>query len=221
LRSHVDQSFALSALMRNYAGVSDEAQARALLTAASSHRLYALFLLALDTGMRQGELFAQCWEDIDFDAGSVLVQRSLEEINGRHRVKEPKSDKARRIDVSTFTLNVLQDHRKAMLAEGCYAPDAPVFPATEGGWLRKPNFQRRVYRPPQKAAGFPAIRFHDLRHTAATLMLLNDVNVKVVNERLGHASIQFTLDTYSHVLPTMQRIAAEKKDAFFRGNMGS
>jgi integrase len=201
--------------------VYDEAQARAMLAAAAGHRLYALFVLALDTGMRQGELFALRWEDIDFDGGGVLVQRSLEEINGHHRVKEPKSGKGRRIDVSAFALEALREHRKAMLAEGNYSPDAPVFPAPEGGWLRKPNFQRRVFRPLQKAAGLSPIRFHDLRHTAATLMLMNDVNVKVVSERLGHASIQLTLDTYSHVLPTMQRIAAERMDAFFRRKTGS
>jgi integrase len=68
----------------------------------------------------------------------------------------------------------------------------------------------------QKAAGLPMIRFHDPRHTAATLMRLNGVNVKVASERLGHASIQLTLDTYSHVLPTMQKDAAERMDAFFR-----
>lgn len=108
-----------------------------------------------------------------------------------------------------------------MFAEGSYRPDGPIFCAPEGGWLLKPNFQRRVYRPLQKAAKLPAIRFHDLRHTAATLMPLNDVNVKVVSERLGHASIQLTLDTYSHVLPTMQKIAAERMDAFFRRRTGS
>jgi integrase len=201
--------------------VYDEAQARALLAAAAGNRLYALLVLALDTGMRQGELFALQWADIDFDAGSVLVQRSLEEINGHHRVKEPKSGKGRRIDMSPFALEALQEHRKAMLAEGNYRPDGPIFCAPEGGWIRKPNFQRRVFRPLQKAAEVPAIRFHDLRHTAATLMLLNDVNVKVVSERLGHASIQLTLDTYSHVLPTMQQIAAQRMDAFFRRKTGS
>jgi integrase len=106
-----------------------------------------------------------------------------------------------------------------MLAEGSI--DAPVFCSAEGHWLRKPNFLRRVYRPLLKRAGLPAIRFHDLRHTAATLMLLNEVNVKVVSERLGHASIQLTLDTYSHVLPTMQKIAAVKMDAFFRRSAGA
>jgi integrase len=108
-----------------------------------------------------------------------------------------------------------------MLTEGNHRSEGPVFPAAERGWLLKPNFQRRVFRPLQKKAGVPAMRFHDLRHTAATLMLLNEVNVKVVSERLGHASIQLTLDTYSHVLPTMQKIAAEKMDAFFRRKTGS
>ncbi len=196
--------------------VYDADQARKLLAAASGHRLSALFVLALDSGMRQGELFALQWDDFDFQACSVQVQRSLEEINGRHRVKEPKSGKGRRIDLSAFALEALQEHRKAMLVEGNYRPDGPVFCATEGGWLLKPNFQRRVYRPIQKAAGLPPIRFHDLRHTAATLWLLADVNVKVVSERLGHASIQLTLDTYAHVLPTMQQVAAQRMDAFFR-----
>jgi integrase len=201
--------------------VYDEVQARVLLAAASGHRLYALFVLALDTGMRQGELFALQWDNVDFDAGIVIVQRSLEEINGKQRIKEPKSGKGRRIDLSAFAVEALQKHRKAMLAEGNYRPDGPIFCAPEGGWLLKPNFQRRVFRPLQQAAKLTTIRFHDLRHTAATLMLLNDVNVKVVSERLGHASIQLTLDTYSHVLPTMQRIAAEKMDAFFRSKKGA
>jgi integrase len=82
--------------------------------------------------MRQGELFALVWSDIDFEAGSVLVQRSLEEIDGKHRVKEPKSGRGRRIDVSSFALAALQEHRKAMLAEGNYQPEAPVFCAPRG-----------------------------------------------------------------------------------------
>jgi integrase len=197
-----------------------EAQARALLTAAVGHPLEALFVLALDTGMRQGELFALLWSDVDFENGCVQAQRSLEEVNGRHRVKETKSGRGRRIDVSRFALGILANHRKAALAAGRYRPDAPVFGDEAGGWLRKPNFQRRVYRPLQMAAGVPPLRFHDLRHTAATLMLLNGVNAKVVSERLGHASIQLTLDTYSHVLPTMQKDAAERMDGFFRRRAG-
>jgi integrase len=201
--------------------VYDDEQTGRLLAAAKGNRLEALFVLAVDTGMRQGELFGLQWSAVDFEAGAVLVQRSLEEINGTHRLKEPKSGRGRRVDLSSFALAMLQDHRKAMLAEGHYRPDGPVFCDHDGGWLRKPNFLRRVLRPLQASAKIPAIRFHDLRHTAATLMLLNDVNVKVVSERLGHGSVQITLDTYSHVLPTMQKLAADRMDRFFRRKTGT
>jgi integrase len=90
----------------------------------------------------------------------------------------------------------------------------PVFCDTQGGWLRKSNVVRDSYDRIVERAGLPRIRFHDLRHTCATLLLLAEVNIKVVSERLGHASIQLTLDTYSHVLPTMQKQAAEKMNGF-------
>jgi integrase len=196
--------------------VYDQQQARALLDAAHAEPLKALFVIALDTGMRQGELFGLLWQDIDFQTGCLSVQRSLEEINGKHRIKEPKSGKGRRIELSRFAVAAMQDHRAAALKEGQYRPDGPVFCAPEGGFMVKGNFLQRVYRPLQRKAKLPAIRFHDLRHTAATLMLAADVNVKIVSERLGHASIQLTLDTYSHVLPSMQTIAAQRMDAFFR-----
>ena len=196
--------------------VYDQQQARALLTAASGDRWHTLFVLALDTGMRQGELFGLLWQDVDFGAGCLTVQRSLEEINGKHRLKEPKSGKGRRIELSGFALEALQEHRKSMLADGHYKSDGPVFCAPEGGFIVKGNFTQRVYWPLQVKAKLPRIRFHDLRHTAATLMLSADVNVKVVSERLGHASVQITLDTYSHVLPSMQAVAAQRMDEFFR-----
>ncbi len=194
--------------------VYDAGQAARFLEAAGDDRLYALYVLALDSGMRQGELFALQWPDFDFNAGSVFVQRSLEEIQGRLRLKEVKTGKARRrIDLSRFTLDVLHEHRKRMLAEGHVG--GPVFCDTRGGWLRKSNVHRSSFQLTLKRAALPRIRFHDLRHTCATLLLVAEVNVKVVSERLGHASIQLTLDTYSHVLPTMQKRAAEKMDGLF------
>jgi integrase len=95
-----------------------------------------------------------------------------------------------------------------------------VFCDSQGGWLRKSNVVRDSFDRIVKRAKQPRIRFHDLRHTCATILLLADVNVKVVSERLGHASIQLTLDTYSHVLPTMQKKAAEKMDGFL-GRLGT
>lgn len=91
---------------------------------------------------------------------------------------------------------------------------------TEGKFLRKSNVHRRSFKPifaraSDQGISLPEVRFHDLRHTCATLLLLADVNVKVVSERLGHASIELTLNTYSHVLPTMQKKAAEKMTGIF------
>jgi integrase len=100
-----------------------------------------------------------------------------------------------------------------MLAEGHI--NGPVFCDTQGGVLRKSNVQRDSFKKIIRRAGLPDRRFHDLRHTCTTLLLLAEVNVKVVSERLGHATIQLTLDTYSHIFPTMQKRAAEKMDGFF------
>ena len=191
--------------------VLDPDQVPAFLAAARTDRLFPLYALALDSGMRQGELFGLAWGDVDFEAGTVQVRRSLEEIKGTHRLKDVKTARARRrIDLSSWTMALLHDHRKAMLAEGRDVREGPVFVDSDGGWLRKPNVGRRSFKPILKRAGVPEIRFHDLRHTCATLLLLAEVNVKVVSERLGHASVTITLDTYSHVLPTMQKGAAEK-----------
>jgi integrase len=101
-----------------------------------------------------------------------------------------------------------------MLVEGHAA--CPVFCDTDGKHLRKSNVSRRSFKPALKRAGLEGVRFHDHRHTCATLLLLSDVNVKVVSGRLGHASIELTLNTYSHVLPTLQKKAAEKMDGIFR-----
>jgi integrase len=166
------------------------------------------------------------------DSGAVFVRRSLEEINGRVRLKDVKTAKARRrIDLAPDTVAALNEHRRRMLAEGHDVRTGPVFVDAKGEFLRKSNVARRSFRPIFERANekvekesrergtapalLPVIRFHDLRHTCASLLLLADVNVKVVSERLGHASIEITLNTYSHVLPTMQKKAAEKMAGIF------
>jgi integrase len=188
--------------------VFDPDQVAAFLAAARNDRLFALYLTALDSGARPGELFALIWPDIDLEARYLSVTKSLEEINGIQRVKEVKTAKGRRrIDLSPATVAALADHRKDMLAAGFIA--GPVFPDTEGGYLRQSNLRKNSFKPILVRAGLPDIRLYDLRHTCATLLLLADVPAKVVSERLGHSSVTLTLDTYSHVLPTMQRRAAD------------
>jgi integrase len=189
-------------------------EVRRLLEATAGHRLEALFVVAVFTGLRQGELFALRGPDVDLDAAAISVRHSLEEINGRLALKEPKSGKSRRVDLPPLAVSALWRHRALMLAEGHL--DRPVFCDTQGGWLRKSNFLRGVYRPLLRTSGLPIRRFHDLRHTSATLLLGLGVHPKVVQERLGHSNISVTLDTYSHVAQTLQKEAAAKLDGLFR-----
>jgi integrase len=193
-------------------------QAAQLLQAAQGNRLEALFVLAVSTGLRQGELFGLAWPDLDLDAGTVFVQRQLQEVKGKLTLTEPKSDCGRRrVELPAFAVAALHEHRKWMLAEGHL--DGPVFCDTRGGWLRKSNFTRNVFKPLLQKAGLPPVRFHDLRHTAATLRLLLGDHPKVVKELLGHSQINLTMDTYSHVLPTLQKESAARLDGLL-GNGG-
>jgi integrase len=134
------------------------------------------------------------------------------------RFAEPKTPRSRRTIPLPATLTAkLRAHRIASKFKG---PDALVFPNLEGGPLDAHNLARRHFKAVAKAAGLPpTIRLYDLRHSTATLLLTAGENAKVVAERLGHASIRLTLDTYSHVLPTMQEAAAAKLDAMLFGGV--
>lgn len=187
--------------------VFDLEQVGHFLKAAQTNRHYAYYLTALDSGARPGELLALLWDDVDFEGGFLSITKSLEEINGHLRVKAPKTAKGRRrIDPSADTLAVLASKRKAASAAGRIA--SPVFHDLVGGYLRQSSLIRDSLKPILKKAGLPSVGLYVLRHTCATLLLLADVPAKVVSERLGHSSIAITLDTYSHVLPTMQKRAA-------------
>jgi integrase len=192
------------------------AQAVALLSAAAGHRLAALFDLALDSGMRPGELFALHWPDVDLDGSTVFVHQSLEDRAGRLRLKETKTAKSRRrLRLARRTVEALRRHRERMRLEGRDVDRGPVFCDTAGGSLRQSNFNNRVLRPTLKVAGLPMIRPYDLRHTSATLLLSKDVNLRVVSERLGHESVELTLKHYAHALPDMQQRAADVVDTLF------
>jgi integrase len=182
-----------------------------LFEAAEGDRLRALYVLAVTTGLRQGELLGLQWGDVDLSSAVVRVRQALHELAGRLWLDEPKNAKARRtVDLPALTVTALQAHREQMLAEGHV--NGLVFCDTNGGPVRKSNLIRRSFKPLLAKAGLPMIRFHDLRHTAATLLLAEGVHPKIVQERLGHAQIAMTLDVYSHVLPSMGRDAATRLD---------
>jgi integrase len=198
---------------RREARFLDEAGVRALLEAARGDPLEALAVTAVTTGMRQGELLGLQWGDVDLKAGTLAVRRQLvEEAKGRPVLGELKTTRSRRLVVlPEIAIGALRSH-KAGLAVAQH-PTALVFTDSRGNPLRKTNLLRRWYHPLVAKAGLPRSRFHDLRHTHATLLLSQGVHPKVVQERLGHASVTMTLDTYSHVTPSLQAEAAVRLDA--------
>lgn len=194
-------------------------QVRRFLSALVGDRLESLFVLALDSGMRQGELFGLHWPEVDFDAGAISVTQALSERRHGFQLKAPKTKAGRRrISLTPETLAALNAHRQRMLSEGRNVKTGPVFVDTDGGFLRQNNVDSRNFSRAIKKAGVPAIRFHDMRHTSATLLLLGGVNIKAVSVRLGHSSITITLDTYSHFMPEMDAQAVQVvRKAIFAG----
>jgi integrase len=189
-------------------------QARQLLQAARSDRLETLYVLAVTTGMRQGELLALGWEDVDSEEGVVRVRRTLTLAKGGPRLTEPKTPRSRRqIRLTTGAVDTLERHRERQEAERAAAGDmwnelGLVFCTRRGTPIRRDNLHAKHWKPLLRRAGLPDIRFHDLRHSCATLLLTKGVHPKIVSEQLGHSSIAITLDTYSHVIPGLGEAAA-------------
>jgi len=174
---------------------------------------YALFYTDLFTGMRRSEILALRWSDIDLTQGTIAVKRGLHQGKDRkYYYSDTKSAKSRRvIDISPSVIMVLRKHwETSKLPQG---QDSLVF-SNQGKQLR-PNTISRIWTASCKKAGVKVIRLHDARHTHATLLLLAGVHPKIVQERLGHASIAVTLDLYSHVMPTMQKSAAQSFEELF------
>lgn len=192
----------------------NEEQVRRFLEAAKDHRYYPVYYLAIFTGMRKGEILGLKWEDIDFEAGRISVKRNLQRIDGHGLILQeaPKTERSRRVvDISDSVVEVLKQHKRRQAEELLLLGirSDMVFTTTKGKWV-DPSWIKNTFHVIAKKAGNPRIRFHDLRHTHATLMLKAGVHPKVVSERLGHSTITITLDTYSHVIPSIQKDAANK-----------
>lgn len=174
---------------------------------AKKDRLYALYVLAITTGMRQGELLGLRWGDVDLDKALIQVKHTTQTLWKKGIVfTEPKTEKSKRsITIPEIAVEALKNHPKIESEHDL------VFPTSEGTPIRGGNLLKYFKRLLERA-GLPQMRFHDLRHTSATLLLTAGVHPKIVQERLGHSQIGLTLDTYSHVLPSMQEEAANKMD---------
>lgn len=189
------------------------AEASIFLDSMKEHRLYALFLLALTTGMRHGEVLGLRWQDVNFVNKEISVQKSLSPVG---KLGEPKTRASRRvISITQDVVIALQNHRKKMLEERLRL--GPNYKGNTWDLVFVNKFGSLIYSVTTRIvmnryiekSGVSKIRFHDLRHTSATLMLSKGINPKVVSERLGHTSVAFTMQKYAHVLPHMQQEAAD------------
>jgi integrase len=196
-------------------------QSAHLLEAIKHTRIYWPVLLALSTGMRRGEVFALRWKNVDLARETLCVMESLEQTKAGIRFKAPKTDRTRVIVLPTFAVEELRrlkrEQAEQLLMLGVrQTGETLVCARTDGLPLQPQSVTHQFNRLVSRIKDMPRVRFHDLRHSHATQLLLAGVHPKVAQERLGHATITTTLDLYSHVTDTMQVDAATRLDAAFQ-----
>ncbi len=199
---------ALPRLERKETKTLTKEQLAAFVREAKETGVFEMYYVELTTGLRRGELLGLKWEDIDLEQGSLRVRRQVARINGEI-VEAPLKTKNsyRTLPLAEGTVAVLKEQRKKA-GESLW-----VFPSPTGGPMSPDSVLHMLHRVLDRA-GLPHIRFHDLRHTFATLALQNGVDIKTVSEMLGHYSAGFTLDTYTHTTTAMQKAAADKVGSF-------
>lgn len=193
-------------------------EARQLLDAARGDRLEAVYTVALSLGLRLGEILGLRWQDVDLDGGTLTVNQAIYRMRGGLVTSEPKTERSRRcLFLPDGVRAALKAHRLRQLQERLIAGSrwqdtSLVFTSTIGTPLDPRNLFR-AFKALLRRAGLPGCRFHDLRHSAASLLLAQGVPMRAVMELLGHSSMSTTADIYSHVMPAMMRDVADKMDA--------
>jgi len=191
-------------------------QAQRFLSAAKGHSLEALFVLAVSTGMRRGELLAVKWQDIDFSTCTLHVRRIFTRSKGNRYIEaEPKTEKSRRsIVLPALVVDLLSQQRmkqaQAKMEAGAAWQEHDLVFSTSMGTPLNPSKVIDRFKSLLKKADLPGIRFHDLRHSAASILLGMGIHPKVVQELLGHNQISMTMDIYSHVMPAMHKDAMDR-----------
>jgi integrase len=193
-------------------------EARRFLEAIRGHRLEAIFSLCLSVGLRQGEALGLRWEDLDFETRTLTIRYQLQRINGKLTLVEPKTEKSRRsISLPQIAVSALSAHQELQrqereLAGSRWIDTGMVFTTSTGTMLDKRCLLRAFYGI-VRASGLKPFRFHDLRHSAATLLLAQGMHPRAVMELLGHSDFATTMNIYSHVIPAVQKELADRMDA--------
>ncbi len=200
----------------------DASHAGRFLDAARDDRLRALFTVGVALGLRQGELLGLRWEDIDFATGTLTVRKQLQRIDGKPQLVDLKTERSRRtLPLPAVTASILRAHRARqvqdrLLAGSRWQDWGLVFASTIGTPLDPRNLTDR-YKALLAQAGLPNIRFHDMRHSCASLLIAQGVPLEIVSRILGHSQISLTMNTYVHLLPQAQQQAADAMDRLFGG----
>jgi len=188
------------------------AEARRLIAAARDDRLEALFVLLLTAGLRLGEALGLKWKDVDLEHRRLAIRQSLVEVGGTLELGEPKTRGSRRpIELGALAIEALRRRRDAAAEEGHGSP--LVFTTLAGTPLRRSNVRRQHFEPILKRARIEDVTIHGLRHAMTSFGIAEGVAPKVLAERLGHSTVRLTQDRYAHVLPGIQREAADAIDA--------
>jgi integrase len=203
----------------------DPTQTAALLAAAQGGRLYVSILVAVSTGLRRGELLGLRWCDLDLAGGTLAVRQTIEQTSAGIAFKQPKTAKSRRtLPLGEMAVAALRHHRaeqvERLLAAGQRHDEADLVFTLPDGSPWSPAAFSVAFQRLLRASGLPHLRLHDLRHTHASMLLSAGVHPKVVSERLGHANIAITMDTYSHVLPGIQQEAVRQFDLLLTSAVG-
>lgn len=194
--------------------VLDADQITRLLDAVRGTSLYLPVLLAVTTGMRRGEVLALRWSDVDLEGGTITVARSVEQTKGQLRYKEPKNGRTRKVTMPSFLSLELRRHREET------GRVVGLVVCNEDGSPRSPTAVTQQFGRLVRTLDLPQVRYHDLRHSAATLLLRLGVELPVVSEVLGHSAVSTTANIYSHVLQKGREEAASRLDNALRRAQG-
>jgi integrase len=197
-------------------------QAADVLTKLEGHCLYPIVTLALNTGMRRGELLGLQWGDIDLDGGTLRVERAVEETKAGLRLKPPKTRRGRRnLRLPADAVRALRDHKAAQLrlrlalGAGNVEPGTLVFSTVDGGLVRPRNLSKSWWRTRQ-AMNLPPVSFHAFRHTHASLLIRQGVDILTISRRLGHTKPATTLNVYGHLFAGADEAAAKAMEGLLK-----